>query len=180
MNLREALDKPIILAGIMGSGKSTVGKKLARRLNLQFYDSDKVIEDRHGLSVVDIYDFKGPDYFQQQETKVITEILGYGQLVLSTGGGSFANQELRSLMKSSAITIWLSASIDVLYERVNRRNTRPELNHGDKKAILQKMIDDSKDLAEQADIIVESLENDSHYIVDVIISRLKKHYNVLF
>ncbi|MDJ1257585.1 MAG: AAA family ATPase [Candidatus Midichloria sp.] len=180
MSLREVLDKPIVLTGIMGSGKSTVGKKLAKRLNLQFYDSDKVIEEREGLSIVDVHDFKGAEYFQKQEKKVITEILGYGQLVLSTGGGSFANPEVRELIKSKAITIWLSANLDILYDRVSRRNTRPELNSGDKKAILQKMIDDSKDLAAQADMIVESIEQDSHYIVDIIISRLKKHYNVLY
>lgn len=180
MNLKEALNKPIVLAGVMGSGKSTVGKKLAKRLNLQFYDSDKVIEEREALSVVDIHDFKGAEYFQHKESKVITEILGYGQLVLSTGGGSFSNTELRQLIKSKAITVWLSANFDILYERVSRRNTRPELNYGDKKAILKKLIDDSKDLAVEADIVVESIEQDSHYIVDIIVSKLKKYYNVMY
>ena len=179
MNLKELLDKPIVLTGIMGSGKSTVGKKLARKLNLQFYDSDKVIEEREGLSVVDIHDFRGAEYFKQQESKIISEILGYGTLVLSTGGGSFAYPEIRDLIKDKAITIWLSASIDVLYDRVNRRNTRPELNQGDKKMILQKMLDDSKEIAEQADIVIESVEHDSHYVVDIAISRLKKHFNIL-
>ena len=180
VNLKEALDKPIVLAGIMGSGKSTVGKKLAKRLNLQFYDSDKVIEEREGFSVVDIYDFKGAEYFQQQENKIITEILGYGQLVLSTGGGSFSNPELREFIKSKAIIVWLSANIDVLYERVSRRNTRPELNCGDKRVILQKLIENSKDLATEADIVVESVEQDSHYIVDIIVSKLKRYYKVLY
>ena len=180
MDLREVLDKPIVLAGIMGSGKSTVGKKLAKRLYLQFYDSDKVIEDRQGLSVVDIHEFKGSDYFHEQEAKIIQEILGYGKLILSIGGGSFANKDLRASIEARAITIWLSASLDVLHERVSRRNTRPELNLGDKKLILQKMIDESQDFASNADIIVESAEQDSHYIVDTIISKLKKHYNIVF
>ena len=180
MNLREVLDKPIVIAGVMGSGKSTVGRRLSKRLHLQFYDSDRVIEEREGLSVVDIYDFKGGNYFQQQEEKVVAEILGYGQLVLSIGGISFNSSELMDLIKSSAFMVWLAADIEVLHDRVKRRNTRPELNKGDKREILEKMIEDSKPFEMQANIVVESVEQDSHYIVDTIISKLRKHYNVLY
>lgn len=173
--MKRLFTRPIVLIGIVGSGKSTIGKKLARKLNLQFYDSDKVIEEREGLSIVDIYDYKGEQYFRYLEESVIKEILNYGTLLLSTGGSTFMNEELRSLIKQKAISIWLSTDIETLYSRVTRRNTRPELNHGNKKAILQQMLDERSEIYNKADIIVESKDYDVHYIVDVIKSRLQKY-----
>jgi len=178
--MKDSILRPIVLVGMVGSGKSTVGKRLARKLNLPFYDSDKVIEKREGLSVVDIYDFKGKDYFAQKEEEVIKEIFGYGVFVLSTGGSTFFNQTLRSLIKQNATSVCLSASIDVLHERVLRRDTRPEfLNCDNKREILERMIQESQEVYSDADIVVESSKNqDIYYVVDTIIARLRKHLHI--
>ena len=172
--MRNLIKKPIVIIGMMGSGKSTIGKRLAHRLNLQFYDSDKLIEDRENLSVRDIYDYKGEDYFKQQEIKIITEVLNYGTVVLSTGGGSFLIEEIRNLINSTAITIWLKANIDTLHERVSRRNTRPQFTGDDKYATIQKILEDSEPIYQSAAIIVESKDMEAHFVVDTIMSKLKR------
>ena len=171
--MRNLLKKPIVIVGMMGSGKSTVGKRLAHRLNLQFYDSDKTIEEREGLSVMDIYDFRGEEYFKQQETKVISEIINYGIVILSTGGGSLLIKEVRELIKEKAITIWLKANIETLYERVSRRNTRPHLAGVDKLDTIQKLLKESEPVYQESDIIVESKDMEAHFVVDTILSKLK-------
>lgn len=166
------LTKPVVLIGMMGSGKSTVGKKLARKLNLQFYDSDKVLEDREALSIVDIHDFMGEKYFQQKEEEVIKEIIGYGVVVLSTGGSSFMNENIRSFIKKNSISIWLDSDLETIYERVSRRNTRPELiSSTNKKELLKKMLKERESVFKQADIKIES-DLEAHYLVSSITEKL--------
>jgi shikimate kinase len=171
--MKTKITKPIVLIGMMGSGKSTIGKKLAKKLHMQFYDSDQVIEEREGLSVLDIYDFRGEEYFKLQEEKIIKEILRYGTIILSTGGGSFINNELRNLIKEKAISIWLHTDINTIVERISRRNTRPGLNGENKREVLEKLISDQYPLFEQADIKIESGNSDAHFIVDNIMLKLK-------
>ncbi len=157
---------------MMGSGKSTVGKKLARKLNLQFYDSDKVLEDREALSIVDIHDFMGERYFYQKEEEVIKEIIGYGVVILSTGGSSFMNENIRNFIKEKTISIWLDSNLDTIYERVSRRNTRPELIASDnKKELLAKMLQEREPIFKQADIKIES-DLEAHHLVSTIIEKL--------
>lgn len=174
-DLKSLITKPLVLVGVMGSGKSTIGKRLARKLQLQFYDSDKVIEDRNGLSVYDIHEFRGEEYFRKQENQVIREIIGYGPVVLSTGGSSVLQDDIRSLIKDSTTSIWLSVDVNVLYDRVSRRNTRPELNVGDKRSALEEMVNKMDPIYQEADVVVESSEENAHYIVDTIVSKLTKH-----
>jgi len=171
--MKVKIEKPIVLVGMIGTGKSTIGKKLARKLHMQFYDSDQVIEEREGLSIVDIYDFKGEQYFHQQEEKIIAEILRYGPIVLSTGGGSFINENVRKLIKDKAISVWLYTDLDIIHDRVSRRNTRPDLNNGNKKQILEQMVEERYPIYELADIKIESGNTDSHHIVDNILLKLK-------
>lgn len=171
--MKNTLNKPIVLIGTMGSGKSTIGKRLAYKLNLQFYDSDKIIEEREGLSIIDIFDFRGEAYFKEQEMKVINEILGYGVVVLSTGGESFLIEEIREKISQNAISIWLKASLETLHERVSRRNTRPQLLSTDKMTVIENMIAESYPLFEKADITIESKDMEAHLIVDTIMSKLK-------
>lgn len=171
--------KVIVLIGLMGSGKSTIGKMLGRQLRIQFYDSDKEIENRLGLSVVDIYDFMGRDYFKEKEHEMVKEILSYGIVVLSTGSDTFLNEELRSLIQERAITIWLKADVETLYNRIIRRSTRPEIDRvEDKKAVLQQMIDEKYPVYEKADIVVKSHDMDPHYVLDTIMVRLAKLLNI--
>jgi shikimate kinase len=171
--MRNSAKKPLVLVGMMGSGKSTVGKRLAYKLNLQFYDSDKIIEEREGLSINDIYEYKGEDYFKSQEVLVIKELLSYGTVIISTGGGSFLIDEVRELITTNSTSIWLRTDIDTIYERVSRRNTRPLLNTADKMQTIVQLIQDATPVYEQADIIVDSNNYGAHFVVDTIIQKLK-------
>lgn len=177
LSLRKKLTKPISIIGMMGSGKSTVGRILARKLRLQFYDSDKEIENRLGLSVSDIYEFKGEDYFREKEAEAVQEILDYGIVLLSTGSNTFLNEDLRNLIKEKSISICLSADLQTIHSRVIRRNTRPEIdNISNKEEYLKEMLDERMPLYNQADIVVESRENDeTHHVVDSLMSRLAKY-----
>lgn len=166
--------KPIVLVGMLGTGKSTVGKKLARKLHMKFYDSDQVIEEREGLSIVEIVDYRTEDYLRQQEEKIISEIIRYGPVVLSTGGGSFIHENVRNIIKDKAISIWLYTDLDIIHERVSRRNTRPDLHHGDKREILEQMVKERYPIYEQANLKVESGNSDTHHIVDTILFKLKE------
>jgi len=175
--IRSVIRKPIVLVGMMGSGKSTIGKRLAYKLNMQFYDSDKVIEEREGLSALDIFEFRGEEYFRQKEITTIKEILDYGNVVLSTGGGSFIIDEVRELIKQQAVSIWLKTNIETIHERVSRRNTRPLLSGDNKLEVIQKLSAERDPIYEQADIIVESSENEIHYVVDTILIKLKTFFD---
>jgi len=171
--MRNLLRKPIVLVGMMGSGKSTIGKRLAYKLNLQFYDSDKIIEDRDGLSVLDIYDYRGEEYFREQEEKTIREVLQYGVVVLSTGGGSFFKEDVRKLIKEKAISIWLKTNVETIHERISRRNTRPIQDHNIE--TIQKLVDEGDDIYGKADITVESSDMEAHFVVDTIMGKLKTY-----
>ncbi|WHA04346.1 shikimate kinase [Candidatus Bandiella numerosa] len=173
--IKKTLTKPVVLIGMMGSGKSTVGKKLARKLNLQFYDSDKILEEREALSIVDIHDFMGERYFQQKEEEVIKEIIGYGVVVLSTGGSSFMNENIRNFIIDNTISIWLDSDLDTIHERVSRRNTRPELIASDnKKELLEKMMKEREPVFKQANIKIES-DLEAHHLVCTIIEKLEAY-----
>ncbi len=174
--IKGIITKPIVLIGMMGSGKSTVGKKLARKLNLQFYDSDKVLEEREALNIIDIHEFMGAKYFQQIEEEVIKEIIDYGTIILSTGGSSFMNENIRKFIKEKAVSIWLDVDFETIYERVSRRNTRPELIAAeDKKELLIKMIEERTPIFSQADITIES-DLEAHHLVETIAQRLDQYF----
>ncbi len=173
--MRHLIKKPIVLIGMMGSGKSTIGRRLAGKLNLQCYDSDKIIEDREGLSVMDIFEFRGESYFKAREEEVITEILNYGAVVLSTGGESFLNDAVRNKIMNQAISVWLKTDVDTLFNRVSRRNTRPQFQEGDKREFIEQMIERSYPYLENADIVVESKDMEAHFVVDTLMSKLKQY-----
>ncbi len=173
--IREVITKPIVLVGMMGSGKSTVGRKLAKKLNLQFYDSDKILEEREGLSIADIHEFMGKKYFQQKEEETIKEIIGYGTVVLSTGGSSFMNENIRQFISEKAISIWLDVDLETIYERVSRRNTRPELMMvKDKRDFISKMGKEREPIFDQANIKVES-DLEVYHLVGTVIRQLEKY-----
>ena len=159
---------------MMGTGKSTIGKMLARKLRLKFYDSDQVLENREGISIAEIHEFRGKSYFQRREEEVIKEILSYGIVVLSTGAGSFINKEIHEFIKLHAISVWLDAGMEVLYQRVSKRDTRPELMvQGDKRDILEKLVKERVPVFNKADIRVNS-ELEIYHIVANIIKSLEK------
>jgi shikimate kinase len=168
--------KPIVLVGSAGSGKSTVGRRLAKKLKLQFYDSDKMIEAREGLSVVEIYDKYGEEYFVQREKEVIEEVItSYGLVVLSTGSNSFINPYLHHFIKKRAITIWLYAELSVLSKRISRRNSRPGFTPENTDSLLAEIMEKHYPIYQEADLAVESHEQDIYKVVDTVIDSLKNY-----
>jgi len=128
--------RPIVLVGLMGVGKSTVGRRLAHRLRLPFADADEEIEAAAGMTIAEIFDRFGEPYFRDGERRVIHRLIDGTPKVIATGGGAFINEETRALILSQAIAIWLHAHPDVLAERVRRRDTRPLLRGRDPRQVL--------------------------------------------
>lgn len=136
LSTHPAIDRPIVLIGLMGVGKSTVGRRLAKRLDLPFVDADVEIERAAGMSIADIFDRFGEGYFRDGERRVIARLIDGTPKVIATGGGAFINEETRGLILELAIAIWLDASPAVLAERVARRDTRPLLRNRDPLEVL--------------------------------------------
>ncbi|WP_231862586.1 shikimate kinase [Sphingorhabdus sp. M41] len=129
-------DQSIVLVGLMGVGKTTVGRRLAKRLGLAFVDADEEIERAAGLTVEEIFNRFGEDYFRDGERRVIARLIEGDRQVIATGGGAFMNEETRTVILEEAIAVWLDADLDTLVKRVSRRNTRPLLKSGDPAKIL--------------------------------------------
>ena len=151
----------IVFIGMMGSGKSAIGKRLAANLDLPFMDADNEIEAAAGMSIPDIFDCFGEDHFRQGERKVIARLMGEGPMVLSTGGGAFMNDETRELITSNAISIWLKADIETLVQRVKRKDNRPLLKTGDPEEIMSNLLKEREPFYSLANVVVES-RNESH------------------
>lgn len=129
--------QPIVLVGLMGVGKSTVGRRLANRLKLPFVDADHEIEHAAGMTITDIFARYGEPYFRDGERRVIARLIDGRPKVIATGGGAFINDDTRALILSDALSIWLDAPVEVLVERVRRRDTRPLLRGRDAGAVLR-------------------------------------------
>jgi len=128
--------KPIVLVGMMGVGKSTIGKRLAARLNMSFVDVDDEITISANMEISDIFERHGESHFRNGERKVIQRLLDGEEKVIATGGGAFIETETREIIMRKAITVWLYADLDILVERVSRRDTRPLLRNGDPTKII--------------------------------------------
>lgn len=165
--------RTIVLVGLMGAGKTTVGRRLARRLGLEFADSDFEIEKAARMTVADIFSSFGEDDFRDGERRVISRLMDGPPRVLATGGGAFINEETRSLMKEKSITIWLDASLDVLVERTSRRDTRPLLQEGDPTDILKRLLEERGPIYAQADIKIQSSDGPHDTVVNSIIQALE-------
>ncbi|OWK28843.1 shikimate kinase [Sphingomonas dokdonensis] len=148
--------EPIVLVGLMGVGKSTVGKRLAHRLGLPFVDADNEIEEAAGMSIADIFAQFGEPYFRDGERRVIQRLIDGRPKVIATGGGAFVNDATRALILSDALAIWLDADIEVLVERVRRRDTRPLLRGKDPATVLRELAAVRNPLYAQAHIRVPS------------------------
>lgn len=151
-------NKIILLVGLMGSGKTSVGKRLAQKLNLPFIDGDQEIEKAAGLSLIDVLKCFGEEEYRAGEARVMKRLLSGGACVLASGGGSFICEQTRKLAKERAVTIWLKADVDVLYSRTTGRQHRPFLR-GDDSALKDKIesyINEEYPYYSQADIIVET------------------------
>lgn len=167
-----SLNKPIVLVGMMGAGKSTVGNRLAKKLRVSFYDTDNLVQEMAGCSIDDIFKYAGEDFFRDKERQVIEELLNLTNCVISTGGGAFIDPINRKLIKEKSISIWLRADYDTILERVSRRNTRPTLREGNKADLVDQLIKERYPLYEEADICVNSGDGPHMIIVDDIIQKI--------
>lgn len=172
-------DKIILLVGLMGSGKTSVGKRLAKKLNLPFVDGDQEIEKAAGLSLVDVLKCFGEEEYRAGEKRVMKRLLQGDPCVLASGGGSFVAEQTRQLAKSHAITIWLKADVDVLYNRTAGRKHRPFLEGNDShlKNKLEKYISEEYPYYSEADIIVETKEEQVDNTVNRVIAAIDSFLN---
>ncbi|RIA37131.1 shikimate kinase [Hephaestia caeni] len=164
--------KPIVLVGLMGVGKSTVGKRLATRLRLPFVDADTEIETAAGMSISDIFDRFGEPYFRDGERRVIARLVDGTPKVIATGGGAFVNDDTRALILESALAIWLDADVEVLVDRVARRDTRPLLRDQNPRAVLESLAEARNPLYAQAHIRVPSHHAPHETTVNAILEAL--------
>jgi shikimate kinase len=166
------LDRTLVLVGLMGAGKSTIGRRLAARLELPFVDADNEIEAAAGCSIQEIFDEHGEDYFRDGERRVIERLLNGPVCVLATGGGAFMNQTTRELIKQKGRSLWLRADIEILVQRTSRRSHRPLLNKGNPREILQDLMDQRYPVYETADYSVETDDSPHSVVVERALSAM--------
>lgn len=176
-DILQKLDCPIVMVGLMGAGKTSVGRALARRLGVVFVDSDKEIETAAGCSVVDIFSMYGETEFRRVEQRVIERILDTEPKckILSTGEGAFITPAVREVLMERALTIWLKADLELLVKRTKFRNTRPQLLHADSRKILGQLIDERYQTYAMADITVETHDESLRKTLDKVLCAVKNY-----
>jgi shikimate kinase len=168
--------RTIALVGLMGVGKSSVGRRLASALNLPFRDTDAEVEAAAGRSISDIFVDLGEEAFREGERRVIARLLEQPPHVLATGGGAYMNEQTRAVIKSKAVSVWLKADLEVLVQRVTRKDTRPLLVGKDALAVLRAQADARYPIYSQADIIVETGDAAHHVTVEQVIGALTAYF----
>lgn len=166
------INQSLVLVGLMGAGKSTVGRRLAHRLDIPFVDSDDEIIKAADCSISDIFEIYGENEFRALEKRVIERLLGEGPMVLATGGGAFINPQTRERILASSTAIWLNASLEVLVERTSRRGGRPLLEVTDPKETLKKLIEERYPIYGNAHIIIDTNADSMDHTVDKIMNAL--------
>jgi len=173
MQLSKRLDRPVVLVGLMGAGKSTVGRRLAKRLGLSFVDSDAEIEDASGYPAAEMFERYGERDFRDGERRLVARLIEGDVRVIATGGGAFVDPTTRKLLNERAITVWLDAPIEILAERTSRRDTRAQLRNGDPKSVLKKLAQERRTSYEEAHIHVKSGDGAHRDVVDAIVQALE-------
>lgn len=169
--------RSVVLVGLMGAGKSSVGRRLASRLGFAFIDADTEIEKAAGATIPEIFASHGEAAFRDGERKVIARLLDQPHVVLATGGGAFMNVETRSRVRERGVSIWLKAEIDILVKRCARRSNRPLLANGDLKATLTRLMSERYPVYAEADITVMSVDGPHDAVVDQIMQALPAAYH---
>jgi shikimate kinase len=165
--------RSVVLVGMMGAGKSTIGRRLAARLHLPFKDADAEIELAHaGMTIPEIFAAHGEPYFRDGEARVIARLLDGGPIVLATGGGAFMREETRDRIRDKAVSIWLKADLDTIMKRVKRRADRPLLQTPDPAATIERLIGERHPIYELADIAIASRDVLHEKIVEECIAAL--------
>jgi len=169
------MPRTIVMVGLMGAGKSAIGRRLAQRLGLPFVDADAEIERAAGQTIEEIFTAHGEGYFRDGERRVIARLLGDPVHVLSTGGGAFMDAETRRLIGERGISVWLRAPIDVLLRRTARRTNRPLLKDRDPAEVLTKLIELRYPVYAQADVVVDSTDGPPEQTVQRVLDGLAAH-----
>jgi len=164
--------RSVVLVGMMGAGKSTIGRRLAARLRLPFLDADTEIEAAAGMSIPDIFESHGEPHFRDGEARVIARLLDGGPGVLATGGGAFLREETRERIRRKAVSIWLKADVDTIMRRVKRRADRPLLQTADPAATVERLVGEREPIYQAADLTIWSREVPHEKIVDECIDAL--------
>jgi shikimate kinase len=165
--------RPIVLVGMMGAGKSTIGRRLSARLRLPFVDADTEIEQAHaGMTIPEIFAAHGEPYFRDGEARVIARLLDGGPAVLATGGGAFMREDTRDRIRAKAVSIWLKADADIIMKRVKRRADRPLLQTADPAATVGRLIEEREPVYQGADLTIWSRDVPHDKIVEECIDAL--------
>jgi shikimate kinase len=167
--------RAIVLVGMMGAGKTTVGRRLATRLGRRFADSDEEVEKAAGMTIEDIFAAHGEADFRAGEARVIARLLKDRDLVLGTGGGAFMNAETRGLVQAEAISVWIKADFDLLFQRVQRRSNRPLLKTANPRETLQGLIDKRYPVYAEAHVTVTSTDVPQDQVATQVIEALLAH-----
>jgi shikimate kinase len=162
----------IVLVGMMGAGKSTIGRRLAARLGVPFLDADSEIEAAAGMSISDIFEVHGEPHFRDGEARVIARLLDGGPAVLATGGGAFMREDTRNRVGAKAVSIWLKADADIIMRRVRRRADRPLLQTADPEATVGRLISEREPIYQHADLTIWSREVPHEKVVDECVDAL--------
>ena len=171
--LRALGSRSIVLVGMMGAGKSSIGRRLAIRLGLAFADADTEIETAAGMTIAEIFARHGEPYFRAGEARVIARLLDHGPQVLATGGGAIMDQRTRDLIQIKSISIWLKADLDVLSKRTRRRGERPLVDK------MKELLPLREPIYALSDIVVQSRDEPHDTIVDEIVAALPKHLKII-
>lgn len=167
--------RTLVLVGLMGAGKTNIGRRLAQRLGLDFVDADSEIEAAAGETIEEIFERRGEAAFREGERKVIARLLGNPVHVLATGGGAFMDPGTRALIRDRGISIWLRADLDLLHQRVSRRSNRPLLKHGDSREILARLIDQRYPVYAEADVTVDTVDGPPEATLERVIAALEQY-----
>lgn len=167
-------DRTIVLVGLMGAGKSCIGRRLAARLGLPFRDADAEIERAAGCSIEDIFELHGEAAFREGENRVICRLLADAPHVLATGGGAFMNPETRAAIGDQAISVWLRADLELMLKRTGRRNNRPLLKRGDPRKILSELMAQRYPVYGDADLVVDSVDGPPEVTVERVLAALRE------
>ncbi|WP_448950978.1 shikimate kinase [Labrys neptuniae] len=178
--MAEALaGRSVVLVGMMGAGKSAVGRRLAGRLGLDFRDADTEIEEAAQKTISEIFAEDGETFFRDKERRVIARLLACEQpIVLATGGGAYMNEETRALIAKCGISIWLKAELDVLMRRVRRKPTRPLLQTPDPEGTLKKLIEARYPVYAAADVTVLSRDVSHETVLEDVVTALEHHLSL--
>ncbi len=173
LKLREKLgSRSIVFVGLMGAGKTAIGRKVAQILGMPFIDSDHEIETVSRMTIPELFDLYGEPEFRSLERRVIARLIEEGGRVVSTGGGAFMNEETRSAIAANGVSIWLKADLDVLMERVVKNRNRPLLRNPDPRAVMQRLMNDRYPVYALADVTVHTRAESKEVIADEAIAAL--------